>query len=1022
MGAAIRGRVVTAGGIVIAGATVTLSNASTGALRRTVADDRGAFLLDNLEIGGPYRLEARAIGRASSAIDSLVLHLGDQVDRTLVLGDRQTLALDAVVVRDANVRDAGAGGASYSIPGAAARRLPLRDRNFTGLLWTAPEATPAVPGGSPSISGQHPRFNAIQVDGGSNGDFFGVNATPTAAAGGKALSLEAIEEIRVLVAPFDVRQGGFSGGLINAVTRSGTNTLHGSVFSSVNRPQLVGTDSAGAGIDAFSQLQYGASVGGPIVRDRLHYFVSADVQARQSPFAGPMTSSPGTGISDATALRAAQIFRDQYGFDAGGPGAPFIAQPNVNLFLKLSGQPSPNHWLELTQSWVDARGDVFNRASRTSVNADGWALSNSGYVQHGSSATTRLRWTSSAGAFTNEMIASVASIADNLASRLDVPLFLVGGDAAGTYLAGGSVKRAQGTETGQRIIELTGNLSWQHGAHLLTAGTQDQLLHFRDNLFLGSWGVWTFANVDSLAARAASRYEVGLPSPLNPAGPLADFPVAQLAAYVQDRWSVTPRVSITAGVRADVPFFGALRRNAPLAANDALGNIDTSVLPSGNTVMAPRVGFAMELGDSRATVVRGGAGAFTGRPVYAWLSSAFSNTGQDQTVLVCNVAQGVPAPTTDTAHPPSQCTSTTPAASVAPSVTVFDPGFRFQQAMKYHLAIDHQFAGGITVSLEAGHTRTANTLVVRDVNLAARGTSAEGRTMYGSVLTGTLSNPNRLDTANFGAVYRFSNVTADRSTSVSAVVQKHWGGEGLLQVGYTWSHTEDVMSLAGFNGLVMIQNNPIDGDLGHRNLRTSARDVPHSLVAAAVVPMSFGITTSLVLHARSGTPYAWSVDGDANGDNTAKNDLLYVPRDATDVSLTNLQAYPALESFIQSEPCLRSQRGHIMQRNSCRNPGVWGLDGSVAKAFQIGGGRRFEVTADLFNLPNLLNRHWGLVRQTTTAETAGRLLTVAGWDSQANRPRYSVATVSGQPILPGRNAIVPDSSRWRIQLGARFSY
>ena len=380
------------------------------------------------------------------------------------------------------------------------------------------------------------RFNAIQVDGASSNDFFGTTITPGANVGAKVISLEALEEIRVLVAPFDVRQGGFSGGLINAVTRSGTNRLRGSAFSSIARAGLVGRDTSGAGAGDFDVSQYGVSIGGPIIRDRLHFFAVADLQSSRTAFVGPAAGDPTTGISEAAARRAAQIFHDQYGFDSGGPEAPTLYNPNSNVFVKLSWQPSRNHLIDLTQTWVNARSDVLTRAI---TGRDGWQLSNSGSSQGSNSVVTRARATSSFGSFTNEIIASFTTAKIRLRSNNRVPVFLVQGDLGNTLIAGGSARGAQDVDTDQRIFELSDDVSWTRGTHQLTLGTQDQLLHFHDNFFLGPWGAWTFASVDALERRDPIRYEVALP--LRPGGPLADYLATLVAGYAQDRWSPTPR-------------------------------------------------------------------------------------------------------------------------------------------------------------------------------------------------------------------------------------------------------------------------------------------------------------------------------------------------------------------------------------------------------------------------------------------------------------------------------------------------
>lgn len=996
-------------GVPLSDAVVELLNVGTGARRRTSTRTDGRFYFEDLPSGGIYQLSARSLGYESAPAERLELHLGDRVTRTIVMGAETARRLDPVVVRESSLRDAGAGGAAYSITGDLARSLPLLNRDFIGLFALAPEASGAT---LLSVSGQHNRFNAIQVDGGTQSDVFGTGITPGAGTGARALSLEAIEEIRILVAPFDVRQGGFSGGLINAVTRSGTNDVRGAVFSSFAAGSLVGRDTAGTAVPSFADLQYGGSIGGPVVRGRLHYFAVADVQARQTRYAVSPLSDPNTGIDAQAAERVTRAIRERYGFEPGAAVTPLLRQPNSNVFVKLSWQPTVNHLVELSQSWVNSSSDV---VMRSSTRPDGWQLSGSGYEAATSTMTTRIRATSALGQWTNELVASAATIGDDIQSALAVPSFLVE-VTPGHLLAAGSSLGTQGTATDQRILELTDNLSWTGGAHLVTVGTQNQIVRIRDNFMLRGWGVWTFPSVEALEMGVPSRYDVGLA--LRPDGPLMTYTGVQLAGYVQDRWSPTAALSVTGGLRIDAPFFDAPARNERLASSTTLRDADTGRFPSGNALVSPRLGVAWALGADRRTMLRGGVGAFAGRPPFAWLGNAYVGTGLEQTSLTCTVADGVPTPTTDIRALPRQCVQRSGQVPLA-RVNVFDPRFRFQQAVKYVIGIDRELGTDFTASLDLSHTRTRNHLYVSDANLEDRGPNAEGRETYG-VAGGV---PARLD-PEFGAVYRFENRSAERSSALTAHLAKRWRSGGALQAGYTWSRTQDLMSLSGLTGMLLFQSNPLDGTIAERRLRRSARDIPHNLVVAGTLPIERGIIASVLLRVRSGTPYAYTVVGDANGDGTALNDLAYIPRDSSDISLANPEAYRALDAYIEGRTCLRSQRGRIMVRNSCRNPAVRSLDVRVGKRF-ASLVRGLELSLDVINLPNLLSRDWGLVRETTNRE-AIELLGVQGWDGVANRPLYVVRTIAGVPTLPRVDGVSTTdgslASRWRVQLGARVEY
>ena len=1010
-GAAIEGIAVDSADQPVAGALVTVRHEASGAEYRTSTDAAGRFHLDVVPAEGPFTLRARLVGRPPVSEAGLHLDIGDRLYRRLVFGAEVQAALAEVTVRASPI--AADGGPGYAIPGEGIRALPLFNRDFTGLFAAAPQA---LGRDLNSISGQHPGYNAIQIDGATGNDVYGVGRTPGSLAGAKSISLEALDGLRVLVAPFDVREGGFSGGLMNAVTRSGGNRFAGSVFMSLQGPFLVGPDTAGAAAATFERIQYGFTASGPILRDRLHFFVAVDLQRSVTPFAGPEAGAPGTGVSDSAARRAADVFRTRYGFDAGSPDAPLIRQPDRDFFAKLSWQPGAGSRLEITHNWVAAASDQFNRDVRGRINRDGWALSLSGWRQTALVHATRVRFWVTGGRWSNEFQAGYQTTAEGQSSNLHTPLFLVLTDTLpDTYLAAGSVVTGQGTILDQRLFEATDNLTWSAGRHEITVGGRLQRFHVLDNLFINNWGVWLFPSVDALEQLAPDRYEVNLP--LRPGGPGADFGLRSVAAYAQDRWTPSERLSVTVGLRLDIPFIDAPLRNDSLAANDALGRLDTHSFPSGNALPAPRVGVQYDLSGGWRTVLRAGAGVFSGQIPFTWLGGAFSTTGQDYQTLICTpVAGGVPPPVSDPAHRPSACLGSGGQASQTSSVVGFSRNFRFPQTVKLLLGMDHDFGAGITASLDLMASDARHAAYVSDVNLIPQSVSAEGRVMYGTLNTIGVAQPDRRDAARYRQVLVYDDRSGDRFRSLTLTAKKTWGHGGYVQLGWQWSRTEDVFTINKISAALTLQATPIDGSLAERNLTRSGYDVPQSLTASGVIPLPGHTTLSFLAGYQSGRPYAYSVNGDANADGVAgNNDLIYVPSGPADITLADTAQYAALNRFIESEPCLRTQRGRIMARNSCRNPGFFTLDARVSWDVPVFG-RQVELGADIFNLPNLLDRNWGLVRETSAGEERAGLLSVKGWDTARNRPVYALATV-----LPALRQVLNTLSRWRIQLGSRVS-
>jgi hypothetical protein len=490
--------------------------------------------------------------------------------------------------------------------------------------------------------------------------------------------------------------------------------------------------------------------------------------------------------------------------------------------------------------------------------------------------------------------------------------------------------------------------------------------------------------------------------------------------YLQDQWQATPSLRITAGIRGDAEYLPAPRRNESLLANDTLGNIDTGEVPSGDVALSPRAGFAWRLGRNGRSMLRGGVGFFTARPPYAWTTGAYAQTGETQATLICTPKEGVPAVTADIDNPPTSCSRDGGRSSSAPIITHYSQKFRQPQSIKAAIGLDTELGNRWTASVDVIAARTKNQLFVTDENVTAGNPNSEGRVMYGS-FTGNTPQPARISKGYLG-IYRLGNYTEDRSISASTGIRKQWSSDKLVDIGYTWTRTMDVMGLLGFNGQVFLRNNPLEGTLTSRKLTRSARDIPHNLVATAIFPVAAGLRGGLFFRAHSGTPWAFTVGGDANADGASGNDFAYIPRDSSDLSLRNPAAFHALDDLINRVGCVRSQRGRIMQRNSCRNPTVTALDARIAKTLNQKSVRRVEISADVFNLPNLLNRRWGIVRETSDREFIP-LMTVVGWDTAHNRPQYSIAIPQGgAPILPSIDGALRDASRWRIQLGARYEF
>ena len=1066
--AAVAGHITDESGGPVPDATLSLTNGSTGQSYSARARADGGYSFENVSVGGPYTLAARALGFEPKTSTPFNLQLGQRFELGLSL-KRAAVELAAITVTSSNpLLSTARTGAQTLISDSALRRLPTLNRAFNDFVNTAPQIV-KTPGGGTSFTGQNDRFNNIQIDGTVNNDLFALGASNQVPGGGvnaRPLSIEAVKEYQVLTAPFDVRQGGFVGGLINAVTKSGTNQFHGSLFGYMQNENFVGSDTNGVSVPVsdYQQQQYGVSLGGPIIRDKLHFFFAGDFRHDNRPFAstiqlGPNGDTTGVGITPQRFDSVQHILTTQYGFDPGSFAAPQINNPETNLFGKLDLELGTNSHLEVSGTLVNVNQDKmihtyrvgFTQPPSLSNARDGYELSSSGYYMKDETGTLRGKWTATFGSsIANELIVGRTTISDNRPPVTDRPLILVGGNSPGTYVAAGAERFSHANSLDQRVVDLTDNVTFPSGKHLFTLGTHNEFIHFRNVFFPLSMGVWNFATPAALAAGTPNLYARALPGALRPDGPVADFNVTQVGFYGEDRFSPLPNLTVNAGLRMDVPSLPAPAENPALdtIAFPSLGGgtVHTSSTPSGNILWSPRLGFNYDVNGRQETIVRGGVGVFSGRPPYVWVSNAFGNTGLEQQTVFCDGAASlsnnftasdtVPTFTVDPNNQPTTCGGTNqfgPTAA-ASSIVFYDDNFKFPQALKVALGVDRSLPWNLFGTVDFVYTKAINQYYLEDINvLGIQGASPgeAGRPLYGTInaVTGRSTVARRTNQANDIVLNR--NVSKDQATSLALQLQKRFSDGLEFLAAYTYSHSLDVISMTSDITSSNYQFAALDGTIANRNLRTSAFDRPNKVSISGTVNAPFGTRFSLIYNGLSGTPFTYVVSGDANTDGVSGNDLAYVPRNRADISMDGNGAaaagfgtpaqqdsvYGILNSYIDNESCLSSNRGHLQPRNTCRNAWQNILNARLSWAIPTRAGHVLEITADMLNVLNFLNSGWGLIRVTGTGFEEQNLIQQTGYDAANGRGIYALA-------LPVKNAVSINSigSRWVFQLGTRYTF
>jgi hypothetical protein len=1095
---AITGKVTDPQGQPVAEAAVQVTNRGSGFTTTVRTRGNGQYLIQGLEVGGPYTVAIRAIGFQPFNRDQIDVKLSEatRVDAQLTA---QAVELSAINVVGVSTPDFAPTrqGVSTQISDTLVQRIPTFSRDFIDQLKLAPQVVyPAS--GAASGAGAYNRFNTITIDGANQSERFNLGATggvPGGSAGGKIISLDAVKEFRVSFTPTDVRQGSFAGMLVNAVTKSGTNELHGgALYTYRNSDPVAGVQLVGIPLrtPAFNVKQYGFNLGGPIIRDRLQFFIAPEWQQRTDPAAGPYylagqpSPAPDDPVIPMDSLTRIATAMGTYGFNPGSTAPVEKETPLTNLFGRLDFQISPVHRFVIRQIINHDVQDDFSRNVNT-FNADptvqnsGFRYSTNGFKRDAkNNSTTAQLYSNFSSGMSNELIVGYNTIKDERIVPVDAPEVTVGVcflPTGGTppcvrrSVTFGTEQFSPGNLLKQTIFEAVDNFSIPRGAHTLTFGGRLDFTHIFNNFAQGSFGVYKFFNTDSLIANRPAGYAVGYANSQNPADIPADFHVKVFSLYGQDQWAVNDRLTITAGLRADIPTLpdtpaenDTLRVKLDSASAGAF-TVNTSTKPGSSVLFSPRIGFNYNPGGRTANQIRGGVGVFTGPPPYILLGNAYANTGLGLVRLACSTPATVPAFTVDVSALPTSCAGQPapgPGQAGTLGVNITDPNFKYPQYLGFSAGFDRELPAGFVLTVEGMYRKAINGVMVVDANLkgprladSANGivyTDRDGRVMYADTISATgavTNNRQRWLTSLRGVAFsegiiEVTNQSKDYNYSISTQLHRRFSDRLEATVAYTYLKSMDVQSLTSDRAISNFRNGR-QLSVAHSDLEatTSVFSRPHRIIAYGTYSLPSRTDFTLYYEGTSGVPFVYVTVGDLNGDLVNGNDPIYVPRNAKDPNeiligtfapatgfTQNAAAAQAFENFIKSQPCLDRQRGRIMERDSCRSPFQNRLDLSIRQAIPSIRGQALSLQLDIFNFLNLLDSHWGQIKLPTlspvfnnqsaliqSARTPGPLSTsqpVFTFDS-----RLYDATSLNPKAFASRSTL---ASNYQVQLTLRYSF
>ena len=1064
--AAMSGFVADQTGSPLAEANVVALHVPSGTQYRAVTRVGGTYNIPNMRVGGPYRVTATRIGYRSHTQENLFLTLGQDLraDFRLEAQAVELAAVEAAGQRDEVLNGDRTGAATFIGPDKVAE-LPSIKRSTRDLIRVDPRND-----GNYSFAGRNWLYNNISLDGSYFNNPFGLDdPAPGGQTNAEPVPYDAVEQLQVSVAPFDVRQGGFTGANVNTVTKSGTNLYHASAYTFGRNASLLGNTVSGQQVVANPELgflQTGASVSGPLVHDKLFFFVNGEIERSHQPgsdFVACTTVCSGTlppGVSRVSVSMMDSIrdvMKNVYGYDTGPYQGYLYHTDNDKLIAKLDWNVNPSNTLSFRWDYLKASRDLpphpfvlsYNNTGR-GPNASSLPFYNAGYSINNHLNSFALELNSRARGFANRLFASYNRFRDfRQPFSPDFPTIEIG-EAGVTYTTVGHEPFSIHNILDQDVWQFTDNFTLFRGKHAITLGANFESFSFfnsfnifRDGVFFLPAGVASGTTFGSLAQffQAADSGNIKFRSFIG-TGPYKgeDISVGQLGFYLQDEYPASDRLNLTYGLRVDFPMYFTTPIDNPysrgLTALDGNGNpetVDQSKLPGATPLWSPRLGFNWNASGDRRTQVRGGTGIFTGRVPFVWVGNAISNPGTNPNLFP---ATGAPQRPTGSAQD-----SSTLAQSF--DVNAIAPNFKWPQVWTTDLAIDHQLPGGLLGTLEVVYGKDIHAIVMRNADLRKPlGTvpAPDGRPFYGGCTftaagacpTGSSQLGYSLNAAGGAGIYVLDNTSDGHSLNLTAQLRKNFASGLSTSIGYSFTDARNNLKSTEIAS-VLWQNEPVKGDPNRPELSYSEFGPRHRIVGTATYAKAWSPTLKTRLGVfvefgqgnrfagNGGNRYSFIYAGDVNGDGQGGNDLIYIPRDASDIILVATstasvaQQSAALEAFINQDSYLRSHRGKIAERFGESNPWYNDLDLRVLQDLGFGQGTRrhtFQLSIDVLNLGHLFSSSWGVRKVANPAATSPLKLV----DFDANGvPRFNFTG-------PAKTFIDDPSllSRWRMQFGLRY--
>ena len=1048
-------------GDALPGAFVKVTHAPSGTVYTATTQSNGRYTIPAVRVGQDYEIEVVFIGQDTQVVKGITVNLGDPTVVNIDLTEESSMLEESVIIAKRKTAATEKTGAVTSVDRESIANLPTISRSINDFTRLTPQSK------GNSFAGRDGRYNYITIDGSAFNNSFGLSGQSRNLPGGDAqpISLDAIEEISVSIAPYDIRQSNFTGASVNAVTKSGTNKFTGSAYTFQRPESFTGTrvGDEKLDLDKRSTQTWGASLGGPIIKNKLFFFANFEFEESKYPSTPWKPSTDGnadntayisrTKIDDLKTLK--KHLEDNYGYNPGGWDFGQFSSRNNKILARLDWNISQAHKLSVRYNQVISENDVLpnstsgpTRLASGRIGENGFAFTNTAYGFENTvrSITAELNSVFQSR-FSNKLLVTYTNIRDKRTSNSDLFPFVDIMEGGQIYTSFGYELFTYNNDVKNRTWSIVDNFTAYLGAHTVTGGLSFERMYFGNAYLRYGTSYYRYnsmADFINNATPALFSYTYGY----NNTDPYSELTFGLGAMYFQDEWQVNPSFKLTGGIRFELPFyFNDLDYN-PEIPKMAFANgqtIDVGSWPDKQLLVSPRVGFNWDVLGDRSLQVRGGTGIFTGRLPFVWFTNQPTNSGMLQNTVdyrASNLPAGFgfnPDWKQQLANYPNLFPNN-PGTGVPSTLAMVDKDFKMPQVWRTSIAVDYTLPWDMIFTLEGIYSKDINAVMQTNINEkdpTLRFAGSDNRPYYDTYTSGSNTYfDNRLNN-DISSAMILGNTSKGYQYSITAQLSKAFSHGLTGMVAYTYNVAKDLSSNPGDQAASAWNANVAVGSLNNPGLSYSNFSVPHRVVGSlsykfGFVNSSASTTVSLFYEGAAQGRLSYVYANDMNGDGNS-SDLMYIPKNRNDivfkdkgVGMSAQEQEDAFFKFLEQDDYLRNNRGEYAERFGTVMPWRNQFDLKLLQEFVMNNKyqTKLQLSLDILNIGNLINSKWGMYKSQISGSYDNMTLLRYEGVSSDGKPMFSLNGVS--KALDFHTSSYKDvltyGSTWSMQLGLRLVF